>query len=65
MREQLHPKNWPKHEQTIDWIRRKVKPIVLKTHGQRAAQNLQGINIGEQEQLLFFDDTYQVEVYNI
>jgi len=26
---------------------------------------MQGISLGEQEQLLFFDDTYQLEAYNI
>ena len=33
--------------------------------GGRAALNLQMIDLGESEALLFFDDTYELKVYNI
>ena len=58
MREQLHPREESLAEQVVDFVRRKVKPQVLRTLGLRAGQSMTGINIGEQEKLLFYDDTY-------
>ena len=65
MREQLRPIALPMAEQTIIYIGRKVKPTIVKELGPRAAQILQTISLGEQEPLLFFDDTYQVLAYNM
>ena len=66
MRDKLRPpKGLSRAEETIMRISRKVKPKILKELGPRAAQILQAICVGEQEPLLFFDDTYQVLAYNI
>ena len=65
MREALHPKEKTRSEKAIEFISYKTKPVNLKMLGQRAGLCMQGINIGEQEQLLFFDDTYALEVFNI
>lgn len=65
MREQLHPRERPKNYDAIDFIRRRVKPSVIHSLGPRAAQNLQMIALGERESLLFFDDTYELQVYNL
>lgn len=65
MREALHPREKTKAEKAIDFIPWKAKPTILKLLGQRAALCLQGINLGEQQQILFFDDTYKLEAFNI
>ena len=46
------------------YVERKVKASVIKLLGPRAAQSLQLVAIGEQEPLLFFDDTYELHAFN-
>lgn len=65
MREALHPRERSRSEKAIDFISYKSKSVILKTLGQRAGLCMQGISLGEREQLLFFDDTYALEAYNI
>ena len=66
MREKLRPlKGLSLAEETIMHIGRKVKPKIVKELGPRAAQILQTFCVGDQEPLLFFDDTYQVIAYNL